>query len=188
MNSTVRSPVRADRRHRPVVADRLQLIERPRGVGLRVQRQRRVVLRCSRGGSRRARPLPGCAPSRAAPASRGPWCRRAEDATAEARRRPAAAGSRSDRGGRGSGRPRRSSPGRSAAAPSCAAAAPSALKQAAVDEDPRPSTSSRCLEPVTVPAAPRNVSEDAVVWSSGQMVTIGGGSPLCDIRRHRDRD
>ena len=33
------------------------------------------------------------------------------------------------------------------------------LEQPAVDEHAVPSISSRCLDPVTVPAAPRNVSE-----------------------------
>ena len=60
MNSTVDA---RRHRHRPIEPDGLQLRQRAERVALGVERQRRARASSSRGGSPRARPLPGGAPA-----------------------------------------------------------------------------------------------------------------------------
>ena len=112
-------------RHRPLVADRLQLRDRAHRVHFAIQRQRRRVLR-------RLVPIgelgilfldpPGVGQGRC---GRDPGCPACRRRAREILARPAAAGSRSDRDARASGRsPRYSTPGSTGPA-SCEAAAPS---------------------------------------------------------------
>ncbi len=140
-------------------AERLKLRERAERIRLAVQRQRRVVLRvvqpvrlarifflqARRIGQHELAQIGGA--------------RRAERHGRDTRRRPGAADTRCDRGGRASERPPTARTGRTGSGSQLRSRSslspwnsPQSIRIL------RPSASSRYFEPVTVRAAPRNVS------------------------------
>ena len=155
-------------RHGAVVADGLQERDRAKGVRLGIERQRRCSASNTSGDWRSPRLLPECGPSRAARCGTGPVCPACRRCVRGSPVRPVAEDSRSDRGGRASARPRVMSDaltGRSCQFRSRSSLSPWNKPQStstfAVP------VSSRCFDPVTVCAAPRNVS-----FSSPILITI----------------